>query len=47
MENDRDLRARLEGAVAEGHRLREEVRRLKALLEKHAIPFDEPAAFAR
>jgi hypothetical protein len=44
--DERDLRNRLEGALAEGHRLREEVRRLRALLEKHAIPLDEPVAFA-
>ena len=41
--DDHDLRNRLEGALAEGQRLREEVRRLKALLEKHSIPLEEPA----
>lgn len=35
-----DIRNRLETALAEGQRLREEVRRLKALLERHAIPLD-------
>lgn len=43
-QNERDLRARLEGAREESQRLREEVRRLKALLEKHAIPLDQPVA---
>ena len=47
MQNERDLRARLEGALEEGLRLREEVRRLRALLEKHAISLDEPVAFAQ
>ena len=45
--DEHDLRNRLERALAEGQRLREEVRRLKGLLEKHSIPFDEPAAFAQ
>ena len=40
--DDHDLRNRLEGALAEGQRLREEVRRLKELLEKQSIPLDEP-----
>jgi hypothetical protein len=38
MQNERDLRARLEGALEEGSRLREQVRRLKALLEKVSCP---------
>lgn len=41
-----DLRNRLEGALVEGQRLREEVRRLRAILERHAIPLDEPMALA-
>lgn len=39
--DEHDLRNRLEGALAEGQRLREEVRRLKAVLEKHSIPLEE------
>src|SRR6266478_5453982 len=41
MQDQRDLRTRLEGALAEGQRLREEVRRLKAILAQHSIPFHE------
>jgi hypothetical protein len=44
MQNERDLQARLEGALAEGQRLREEVRRLKAILAQHSIPLDESLA---
>jgi hypothetical protein len=41
MQDQRDLRARLEGALAEGQRLREEVRQLKAILTQHSIPLHE------
>ena len=41
MQDQRDLRARLEGALAEGQRLREEVRQLKAILAQHSIPLHE------
>ena len=40
MQDERELRARLEGALAESHRLREEVRRLQAILSQHSIPFE-------
>src|SRR6202162_4373818 len=42
MQDQRDLRTRLQGALAEGHRLREEVRQLKAILAQHSIPLPEP-----
>ena len=42
MPDDRDLRTRLEGAIAEGQRLREEVERLKAILAQNSIPVPEP-----
>src|SRR2546421_1197641 len=38
MQDQRDLRARLESALAEGQRLREEIRQLKAILQQHSIP---------
>jgi hypothetical protein len=41
MQDQRDLRARLESALAEGHRLRQEVRQLKELLAQHSIPLPE------
>jgi hypothetical protein len=41
MQDQRDLRTRLEGALAEGQRLREEVRQLKAILGQHSIPLPE------
>ena len=41
MQDQRDLRARLESALAEGQRLREESRQLKALLVQHSIPLPE------
>jgi superfamily II DNA or RNA helicase len=41
MQDQRDLRARLESALAEGQRLREESRQLKALLAQHSIPLPE------
>jgi hypothetical protein len=44
MQDQRDLRTRLEGALAEGQRLREEVRRLKAVLAQHSIPLPELGA---
>jgi len=44
MQDQHDLRARLEGALAEGQRLREEVRQLKAILARHSIPFQGPSA---
>src|ERR1700730_2292877 len=44
MQDQRDLRARLESALAEGQRLREEARQLKALLTQHSIPLPEVRA---
>ena len=44
MQDQRDLRARLESALAEGKRLREETRQLKALLTQHSIPLPEVRA---
>src|SRR5260370_39318289 len=41
MQDQRDLRTRLEGALAEGQRLREELRQLKAILAQHSIPSQE------
>ena len=41
MPDQRDLRARLEQALSEGQRLREEVRQLKAILAQHSIPLHE------
>jgi superfamily II DNA or RNA helicase len=41
MQDEPDLRARLERALAEGQRLREEVGQLKAILAQHSIPFHE------
>ena len=46
MQDQRDLRARLENALVEGQRLREEVDRLKAILERNSIPLTEPSALA-
>src|ERR1700682_2894802 len=44
MPDQRDLRARLEQALSEGQRLREEVRQLKAILAQHSIPLHEVTA---
>jgi hypothetical protein len=41
MQDRIDLRARLESALAEGQRLREEVLQLKAILAQHSIPLPE------
>jgi len=41
MQDQRDLRGRLETALAESQRLREEVRQLKTLLAQHSIPSPE------
>src|SRR5260370_18760671 len=41
MQDQRDLRTRLEGALAEGQQLREEVRQGKAILAQHSIPLPE------
>ena len=47
MQDQPDLRARLEKALAEGQRLREEVGQLKAILAQHStrkrrvMPFEE------
>ena len=41
MQDQPDLRARLERALAESQRLREEVGQLKAILAQHSIPFHE------
>jgi hypothetical protein len=46
MQDPRDLRARLENALAEGQRLREEVERLKAILDRHSVPATESSASA-
>ena len=42
MLDDRDLRTKLEGAIAESQRLREEVERLKAILAQNSIRVPEP-----
>src|SRR5436309_1436783 len=44
MQDQRDLWARLENALAEGQRLREEVERLKAILDRYSIPLTEASA---
>jgi hypothetical protein len=44
MQDQRDLRARLEQALSEGQRLREEVRQLKTILAQHSIPLHEVIA---
>jgi len=44
MQDQRDLRIRLEETLSEGERLREEVRQLKAILAQHSIPVPEPKA---
>ena len=41
MQDQRDLRARLESSLAEGQRLREEVQQLKAILDQHSIPLPQ------
>jgi superfamily II DNA or RNA helicase len=42
MEDDQDLKAKLEAAIAQGQHLREEIQQLKAILAQHSIPFPEP-----
>jgi hypothetical protein len=42
MQDDQDLRAKLEEAIAQGQRLRDEVQQLKAILAQHSIPLPEP-----
>src|ERR1700722_7551246 len=42
MQDDQDLRAKLEAAIAQGQHLREEIQQLKAILAQHSIPFPEP-----
>ncbi len=42
MQDDQDLRAKLEAALAQGQHLREEIQQLKAILAQHSIPFPEP-----
>jgi superfamily II DNA or RNA helicase len=41
MSQQHDLQARLQAALAEGQRLREEVRQLREALEQHSIPLPE------
>jgi hypothetical protein len=41
MQDDRDLRARLEAALNQGQQLRDEVQRLTALLAQHSISLPE------
>lgn len=41
MQDQPDLRAELERALAEGQRLREEVGHLKAILAQHPVAFHE------
>jgi len=41
MQDQRDLRTRLEETLSEGERLREEVRQLKAILAQHSITLPE------
>jgi len=42
MQDDQDLRAKLEAAIAQGQRLRDEVQQLKAILAQHSVPLPEP-----
>jgi superfamily II DNA or RNA helicase len=44
MQDQRDLRARLERALAEERRLRDEIEQLKGTLAQHSIPWPEPKA---
>ncbi len=44
MQDDQELRAKLEEAIAQGQRLRDEVQQLKAVLAQHSIPLPEPKA---
>src|SRR5439155_2116773 len=41
MQDERDLRARLDEALTEGQRLRQEILRLQTILAQHSIPFQE------
>jgi len=38
MQDDQDLRGKLEAAIAQGQHLRDEVQQLKAILAHHSIP---------
>src|SRR5882724_2777993 len=42
MQDDQDLRARLEAAIAQSQHLRDEAQQLKAILAQHSIPLPEP-----
>jgi superfamily II DNA or RNA helicase len=42
MQDDQNLRAKLEEAIAQGQRLRDEVDQLKTILTQHSIPLPEP-----
>jgi hypothetical protein len=42
MQDDQDIRAKLEEAIAQSQRLRDEVDQLKTILAKHSIPLPEP-----
>jgi hypothetical protein len=42
MQDDQDLRAKLEEAVAQAQQLRDEVQQLKAILVQHSIPLPQP-----
>jgi hypothetical protein len=42
MQDDQDLRAKLEAAITQGQHLREEVQQLKAILAHHSVPLPEP-----
>jgi hypothetical protein len=39
MQDDQDLRAKLEAAIAQGQKLRDEVQQLKTILAQHSIPY--------
>jgi hypothetical protein len=41
MQDDQDLRAKLEAAIVQGQQLRDEVQQLKAILAQHSIPLPE------
>ena len=45
MQDDQDLRAKLEAAIAQGQQLRDEAQQLKAILVQHSIPLTPPGRF--
>jgi hypothetical protein len=42
MQDDQDLQAKLEAAIAQAQELRDEVQQLKTILAQHSIPLPEP-----